>query len=162
MRSPEVGARSGCQPLSLLCRQLPLHRGAGAARQSLPCVKGIERPENSPVDCFSEIGPVRARWDPMRQHWARAFGRPPSVARAAGRRDCPFIHNRLRALRKFFQSWKGGGPSMMCREIVPHIRGKPSGRPTGGCLRPPAFRRCRRRASAAAPREGGDEPRRNA
>ena len=35
---------------------------------------------------LSENGPVRARWDPMRQHWARAFGRPLERGTACGGR----------------------------------------------------------------------------
>ena len=41
------------------------------------CLPLWGRWREAPEEVLSENGPVRARWDPMRQHWARAFGRPP-------------------------------------------------------------------------------------
>ena len=64
------------------------HRGEPSCRvgvlTSNPALSPLPRPREGGCSArktvqwtvFSEAGPVRARWDPMRQHWARAFGRP--------------------------------------------------------------------------------------
>ena len=67
---PLTGASQGCRAYAYSSRSVlsPLPRpreGGRSARKTLQW------------SVFSEAGPVRARWDPMRQHWARAFGRPP-------------------------------------------------------------------------------------
>jgi hypothetical protein len=54
-----------------------------AQTPSLPIPVGSSARETVQWTVFSENGPGRARWDPMRQHWARAFGRPLERWRAA-------------------------------------------------------------------------------
>ena len=58
---------------------LPPHSQMGSsARRTVrwTCLPLWGRWREAPEEVLSENGPVRARWDPMRQHWARAFGKP--------------------------------------------------------------------------------------